>query len=332
VTMVYFGDDGDKSSYVFANYARTNEDVAFGLCASTDCSKHFKVSSKAIVLFKNFDEMRNDYTEDTVTADGLKAFFGKNGTPLVIAFSEKWGTYLAQKKTSTLILFRDPDSETTKQLAEYETIMTRLAPVVRSSVQLVTCGNKAQHEVKYTEFFGVTAKDFPTVRLLDQRDPRGALKKYKYDGEFTEKNLLNLVEQWKNGKLTPYLKSQDPQPNDGDVVVLTGDNFRDTVFEKSKDVLVEFYAPWCGHCKKLAPIYSEMATELKKNKNLVIAKIDATANELENVQIKGYPTLKFYPANKKSAPVDFSEDKTKENMIAFLEKYATNRLAAKEEL
>jgi len=64
----------------------------------------------------------------------------------------------------------------------------------------------------------------------------------------------------------------------------------------------------------------------------VIAKTDATANEIESVQIRGYPTLKFYPASNKNSPVDFSEEKSKDNMIAFIEKHATNKLVKKEEL
>ena len=61
---------------------------------------------------------------------------------------------------------------------------------------------------------------------------------------------------------------------------MVGLNFEEIVKNSEKDVLVEFYAPWCGHCKALAPKYDELALRVNRNKNLVIAKIDSTKNEI----------------------------------------------------
>lgn len=72
-----------------------------------------------------------------------------------------------------------------------------------------------------------------------------------------------------------------------------------------KYVLLEIYAPWCGHCKALEPIYKELAEKLSyMSEKLTIAKFDGTANEHQKVNIKGFPTIRLYKPNQPE-PVDF---------------------------
>ena len=74
------------------------------------------------------------------------------------------------------------------------------------------------------------------------------------------------------------------------VVILTADTFQAQVLDSEKIVFVKFYAPWCGHCVKLAPTWSKLANEIN-NPNIVIAKVDLTQNKLPMLDIKGFPTL-----------------------------------------
>ena len=96
--------------------------------------------------------------------------------------------------------------------------------------------------------------------------------------------IKRFLDDWKNKKLDKWTKSEEPPAsNDAPVKVIVGKTFNEIVRDSDDDVLVEFYAPWCGHCKALAPKYDQLAEELKDVKGLVIAKVDATANEIEGV-------------------------------------------------
>lgn len=89
---------------------------------------------------------------------------------------------------------------------------------------------------------------------------------------------------------------------ESDVISLSKDTFED--FMKEHDlVLAEFFAPWCGHCKALAPKYEEAAKELK-TKNIPLVKVDCTAEEdlCRDHGVEGYPTLKIFRGVDSSKP------------------------------
>ena len=61
------------------------------------------------------------------------------------------------------------------------------------------------------------------------------------------------------------------------------------------DIFIAFPdAPWCGHCKQLAPIYEELGEHFKEREDVVIAKVDSTKNEVEDAVVRSFPTLKFW--------------------------------------
>ena len=109
-------------------------------------------------------------------------------------------------------------------------------------------------------------------------------------------------------------------PEDWDknpVKVLVSTNFDSVAFDKSKDVLVEFYAPWCGHCKQLEPIYEKLGEKYKDSKDVIIAKMDATVNELEHTKVGSFPTIKLFKKDTNQV-IEYNGERTLEGLDKFL--------------
>ncbi|PAV77896.1 hypothetical protein WR25_13991 [Diploscapter pachys] len=98
-----------------------------------------------------------------------------------------------------------------------------------------------------------------------------------------------------------------------DVVELTEQNFKNLVINSDDIWIVEFFAPWCGHCKNLVPEYKKAATALKGIAK--VGSVDMTAHQSvgQPYNVKGFPTIKIFGADKQK-PADYNGARTAQAM------------------
>ncbi len=127
-------------------------------------------------------------------------------------------------------------------------------------------------------------KGFPTIKWF----PKGSLTPEDYEGGRSPAEMIDFV-----NAQTGLRKALVEPPSA--VAALTPDTFDAVVGAPATFKLLEFYAPWCGHCKQLAPIYEQLGAVFEGEASVVIAKIDADKHRSlgERFGVSGFPTIKY---------------------------------------
>jgi len=229
----------------------------------------------------------------------------------VLALTESTFEKEVGQDRAALVEFYAPWCGHCKKLApEYERLGASFKKAKSVLIAKVDCDEHKSVCSKY----GVSG--YPTIQWF----PKGSLEPKKYEGQRTVEALAEFVntEGGTNVKLATIPSS---------VVVLTPETFDSVVLDETKDVLVEFYAPWCGHCKSLAPIYEKVASVFKLDEGVVIANLDADKHRdlAEKYGVTGFPTLKFFPKGNKAGE-DYDGGRDLGDFVKFInEKSGTSR-------
>ena len=327
VVVAYTSSSDEKSKTAVKEVAdKLRDDYFFGLVTDEALAKEHKVDTfPSLVIYKQFDQEldggRSEWTESLEDGAKIQEFIKTNSVPLLDEISAaNFGAY-AEAGLPLAYIFAD-----SKEMAE--PLVEAVKPIAqkyKGKINFVHID-----ATKYGPHAGNVGlkEEWPAFAI--QHIDTGAKYPYDQSAEITTKNIEKFVDDYVNGKIEPTLKSEDiPEDNNGPVKVVVAKQFSDLVLDKKKDAFLEVYAPWCGHCKRLAPIWEELGEAVQKqglSDKVVIGKMDGTENDVPaeaGFTVSGFPTLKFFKAETNEL-LDYNGGRTLEDMVEFLNENASN--------
>lgn len=313
VLVAYIASGDKTSNETFTEAAdKLRDHYPFGASNDPLLAEAEGVTPPAIVLYKDFDEGKSVYS-GKFQVDAIETFAKTASTPLVGEVGpETYSDYMSAGIPLAYIF-----AETAEERKELGEALKPVAEAQRGVINFATID--AKQFGAHAGNLNLKSNSFPAFAIQDTAKNQ----KFPFDQEkeITLDNIKAFVDDFVAGKIEPSIKSEPiPETQEGDVTVVVAKTYNEIVLDDSKDVLIEFYAPWCGHCKALAPKYEILASRYANSDfkdKVVIAKLDATANDIPD-EVQGFPTIKLYPAGAKDEPVTYSGPRTVEDLIKFI--------------
>ncbi|XP_077489871.1 protein disulfide isomerase [Amblyomma americanum] len=311
----FFKDHSSEEAQQFMKAADAVDRHVFAITSDDAIYKELGANKDGVMLFKKFDEGKNTLDQE-VTSENVQNFVQLNSLPLVVEFTHEsaQNVFSGQIRQHNLLFISKKSADFKQLLDDFR----EAAKEFKHKVLFVTIDIDDEDHERILEFFGLKKEEAPAMRFIKLE---GDMTRFKPEtNSLKTDDIKAFVQGVLDGKIKQSLLSQD-LPDDWDkhaVKVVVQKNFDEVVFDKTKDVLVEFYAPWCGHCKQLAPIYDELAEKYKDRKDILIVKMDATANELEHTKVGSYPTIRLYRKETNEA-VQYNGERTLEGLSKFID-------------
>uniref|UniRef100_A0A8C3EXM6 Thioredoxin domain-containing protein n=1 Tax=Corvus moneduloides TaxID=1196302 RepID=A0A8C3EXM6_CORMO len=276
-TVKFFvnGSREDPTDYMLSESVKQEQDVPempFGMTASEDVCANYGIQRNSLVVFKKVGVQNGTDVESFVSQTSVKIF----DVPV----------------ENHILLFTPTNSETFNEI--YENYKSAAAEF-RGKILFVLVDTNEARNGRIFEYFRVRDIDVPAVRILNLTSDA----KYKMPAdEVTVESLKAFCQSYLSGKAKQHLSSEEI-PEDWDkmpVKVLVGKNFNSIIFNKTMTVFVMFYAPWSHECRKLLLIWEKLGEQYQSRKDVMIAKIDVTANDILAVALARYPFFTLFPA------------------------------------
>jgi len=322
--------ESDVLSVTFYGADMTNfEEVA--KANRKKASWYYVKASEDKMAIKHKDEEAAEYSGNDT--EGMTAFFKAHSHPLFGGLDgDTFGSYMEKGNGMVWTLLEMTPESVSEVVEGKRRDMTSVAKQLGAEWS-VTWTNTVDFKKVLESMFGVV--EFP--RVIVQKKV-GDKKNYIYEGPITKDAVLEYVRKVEAGEVEAHFKSEEvpAEPQADPVKVVVGKSIETIVFSAEKDVMLEVYAPWCGHCKKLEPEYIKVAKKVQKeglDDLMTIAKLDGTQNDspVDSITWSGFPTMYYVKAGT-SEPVKYDGARDAKGMWKWIKKNHSKAAEIKERI
>lgn len=301
------------------------DDFAFGYVTDKSLASAEGVTEfPTYTIYKHFDELKNVQSGHFEQAQ-LEDFIKLNAVPLLEPIRPE--TFMDYVDANRSLVYLFSNSEDMKR--NLHNVFFPLAIKYKGKFSFAHID--ANEYVSQADFLALQPGQWPAMAIHNFNT--GARYPFSQTNDLKDlQQIESFLEDVHQAKIEPTLRSQDYLGEQDAVKVVVGNEFEKIVLDKSKDVFIEIYAPWCGHCKRLAPIWKQLGQVMEdydgeKKHGIVIAKMDGSANDVPpaaGFQVKGYPTIKFFKADTNTM-VDYNGQRTLPDFIKFLKEHSSRQ-------
>ncbi|EIE84149.1 hypothetical protein G6F46_007422 [Rhizopus delemar] len=294
------------------------DDFAFALVTNQALSQTENIHHyPTLVLYKQFDHGQDVLEEHFDDETFLIDFIRRHSVPLLDEITPSNFYNYVEAGRPLVYLFSDKDEMKERNQADF----LPLAKTYQDDFSFVHI-NATEYPAQ-AEFLSLNSTRLPALGVHNFQS--GA--RYPFEGDWDLDRIQQFLNDIRSGRLDPVVKSQTfPPASDSAVHVLVGKEFNQVVFDSTKDVIVQIYAPWCTHSQKLAPVWQELSQRLQDLDSVVVAKMDGTVNDVPpsaGFQVVGYPTIKLIK-QKTNEVVDYTGDRTLDDLVQFVHMHTTS--------
>ncbi|XP_067260745.1 protein disulfide-isomerase [Chanodichthys erythropterus] len=317
VVLGLFKDLKEGIVKVFYETANDIADLPFGVTGHDEIFSKYEISGDTVLLIRRSKLDKQFEMGSSAVKKDLIHFIRLYEMELVTEYNGVTASKILNSVVlNHLLLFINKTEDGFEEI--YHAFKTT-AEKLRGKVLFVMIDVSEPRNGRMMEYFRVRSEEAPQVRMVSLSDN---VQYQLPSDQFDAHTLLEFCLSYLGGKAKPKLQSE-PIPENWDtqpVKELVGMNFEKVAFNHNKNVIILFYAPWSSESRALFPLWEELAEHFNEQEDVVVAKIDVTANDVNIHLGEKYPSIKLFPALYVERVVAYSGKRKLMPIVTFMKK------------